>query len=228
MIGITEIKPLVPRKVGNSLTPVLVNRLNTADADPFIQETIENIFRGYVGLLSEFNYGIEEYIDASIFVGYKFHGFTNLDAFKRTFPQKYNNYILNGTDSTQIAAIASGYSKRGVVSKLIEQSMSKMWVLNMDNYQKAIDVQVELMQNAKSEKVRCDAANSVLTHLGKPKDTITNNHINIDLREHTGLADLKDELADLAQQQLNIMNMGVSAKEIIEINPMLDKEEQDD
>ena len=44
MIGITEIKPLVPRKVGNSLTPVLVNKLNTADADPFIQETIENIF----------------------------------------------------------------------------------------------------------------------------------------------------------------------------------------
>ncbi len=228
MLGISEIKPLVPRKIGNSLTPVLINRLNTADSDQFIQETIENIFKGYIGLLSEFNYGIEEYIDASIFVGYKFHGFTNLDAFKRTFPKKYNNYIINGADSKQVAAIAAGYSRRGVVSKLIEQSMSKMWVLNMDNFQKAIDVQVDLMQNAKSEKVRCDAANSVLTHLGKPRDTITNNHINIDLREHTGLADLKDELAELAQQQLNIINMGVSAKEIIEINPMVDKENKDD
>jgi len=228
MIGITEIKPLLPRKIGNSLTAVLINKLNTADSDHFIQETIENIFKGYIGLLSEFNYGIEEYINASIFVGYKFHGFTNLDAFKRTFPKKYNDYILNGADSKQIAAIASGYSKRGVVSKLIEQSMSKMWVLNMDNYQKAIDVQVELMQNAKSEKVRCDAANSVLTHLGKPKDTITNNHINIDLREHTGLADLKDELAELAQQQLSMINMGVSAKKIIEVNPMINKEDRDD
>lgn len=228
MIGITEIKPLLPRKIGNSLTAVLISRLNTADSDHFIQETIENIFKGYVGLLSEFNYGIEEYINASIFVGYKFHGFTNLDAFKRTFPKKYNDYILNGADSKQIATIASGYSKRGVVSKLIEQSMSKMWVLNMDNYQKAIDVQVELMTSAKSEKVRCDAANSVLTHLGKPKDTITNNHINIDLREHTGLADLKDELADLAQQQLSMINMGMSAKEIIEVNPMINKEDEDD
>ncbi|MCZ2128615.1 MAG: hypothetical protein LC099_12725 [Anaerolineales bacterium] len=228
MLGISEIKPLVPRKIGNRLTPVLINRLNTADSDQFIQETIENIFRGYLGLLSEYNYGMEEYIDASIFVGYKFHGFTNLDSFKRTFPKRYNSYILNGADSKEVASIAAGYSRRGVVSKLIEQSMSKMWVLNMDNFQKAIDVQVDLMQNAKSEKVRCDAANSVLTHLGKPKDTITNNHINIDLREHTGLADLKDELADLAQQQLNIINMGISAKEIIEINPMVDKENKDD
>lgn len=228
MIGISEIKPLVPRKIGNSLTPVLINRLNTADSDQFIQETIENIFRGYLGLLSEYNYGMEEYIDASIFVGYKFHGFTNLDSFKRTFPKKYNSYILNGADSKEVASIAAGYSRRGVVSKLIEQSMSKMWVLNMDNFQKAIDVQVDLMQNAKSEKVRCDAANSVLTHLGKPRDTITNNHINIDLREHTGLADLKDELAELAQQQLNIINMGVSAKKIIEINPMVDKENKND
>lgn len=227
MIGITEIKPLVPKKVGNSLTPVLINRLNTADKDSFIQETIENIFRGYLGLLSEYNYGMEEYIDASIFVGYKFHGYTNIDSFKRTFPQRYNSYILNGADTKEVAAIASGYSRRGVVSKLIEQSMSKMWVLNMDNYQAAIDVQVELMQNAKSEKVRCDAANSVLTHLGKPRDTIVNNHINVDLREHTGLADLKDELAELAQQQLNMINQGISAKKIIEVNPLTDKEKGD-
>ena len=227
MIGITEIKPLVPRKMGNSLTPVMINRLNTADKDSFIQETIENIFRGYLGLLSEYNYGMEEYIDASIFVGYKFHGYTNLDSFKRTFPQRYNNYILNGADTKEVAAIASGYSRRGVVSKLIEQSMSKMWVLNMDNYQAAIDVQVDLMKNAKSEKVRCDAANSVLTHLGKPRDTIINNHVNVDLREHTGLTDLRDELAELAQQQLNMINQGISAKEIIEVNPLTDKEKED-
>lgn len=48
-------------------------------------------------------------------------------------------------------------------------------------YQKAINVQADLMSNANSEMVRMQAANSILTHLAKPKEV--GPLINLDLRE---------------------------------------------
>lgn len=226
-ISASEIKPLVPRKTQKDVTPALVGRLNTVDSDKTIKETIHNVFRGYIGLLSEFDFRLNDFVDACIFTGYKFHGFTNVDAFIRTFPRKYQKYMAHGADMRHIAVVASGYARRGVVSKVIEQAMSKMWVLNLDVYQEAINTQAELMRNAKSEKVRCDAANSILTHLAKPKDTITNNHVNIDLRQHVGLEELKESLKDLADNQLKLIGSGVATKDVVEIG-ISPKKDSDD
>jgi len=50
--------------------------------------------------------------------------------------------------------------------------------------------------------------------LAKPKDT--NPLINIDLRENSGMTELKDALAAMAKQQQSLINSGVSTKSIAE------------
>ncbi|WP_211259246.1 hypothetical protein, partial [Dyella japonica] len=47
-------------------------------------------------------------------------------------------------------------------------------IVNQDLFQEALNHQAWLMKNATSEKVQCGAANSILTHLQKPKDAVTN------------------------------------------------------
>ena len=62
----------------------------------------------------------------------------------------------------------TSYNKNKLVNLILEQSMIPSWVLNQDMYQKALNVQCELMLTANSEKVS-DAANSILTHLKPPQ-----------------------------------------------------------
>lgn len=68
------------------------------------------------------------------------------------------------------------------------------------------------MHNAVSEKVRTDAANSLLTHLKKPE--VKEFQINMDVRDSSGMNELKDALRDMAASQMDAINRGVSTKEI--------------
>lgn len=90
--------------------------------------------------------------------------------------------------------------------------MVPTWVLNQDIYQKAINTQAELMTTANSEMVRMQAANSILQHLAKPKEA--GPLVNIDMRESSGMNELKDALQRLAQQQQDLIKSGVETKEI--------------
>ena len=73
------------------------------------------------------------------------------------------------------------------------------------------------MIHAQSEKVRCDAANSILTHLAKPKEA--GPLINLDMRQDTGMNELKDLLTSLARKQRDMIQEGsVSTREIAEQN----------
>ena len=68
------------------------------------------------------------------------------------------------------------------------------------------------MVNAQSELVRSNAANSILTHLAKPKEA--GPLINLDMRETSGMNELRDALAQMAQQQKELIAAGVPTKEI--------------
>jgi ethanolamine utilization protein EutA (predicted chaperonin) len=68
------------------------------------------------------------------------------------------------------------------------------------------------MYNAQSEMVRTTAANSILTQLQKPKDI--GPLLNIDMRETSGMAEMKDMLTKLATAQIDAIAAGVSTKAI--------------
>jgi hypothetical protein len=68
------------------------------------------------------------------------------------------------------------------------------------------------MVNAQSELVRTNAANSILTHLAKPKEVA--GKLTIAMEETNGMKELTDLMRQLAQKQLGAIERGVSAKEI--------------
>ena len=90
---------------------------------------------------------------------------------------------------------------------ILEQSLIPSWVLNQDLYQKAINVQAELMMTANSEKVRSDAANSLLNHLRPPE--VQKVELDIGVKPNNMLEDLKNSLFDLAAQQQKVIEAGV-------------------
>ena len=57
-----------------------------------------------------------------------------------------------GKNAKDISSFVTSYNKNKLVNLILEQSMIPSWVLNQDMYQKALNVQCELMLTANSEK----------------------------------------------------------------------------
>lgn len=202
----------LPTNFKNSVTQELVDTINNVTQDQLLAESFRENFISYSGVMKDGKFKVHDYLNAVQYVTYKHMGYSNKDAYFKTFPNRQAELVARGTSEKDISAYVSAYHRGKLVNLIMEQSLVPVWIVNQDNYQKAINVQVELMNTAVSEKVRCDAANSILTHLAKPKDQVTN--INLDLRENSGLTDLKNTLEALAQKQIEAIQGGTSTKEI--------------
>lgn len=214
-ITIDTIQKVLPSRLKSAVTPSLVQRINNISSDPVLNEQIRNNILGYTSVLQEGKYKTEEYVNAVIYVSYKLMGYTNLDSYIKTFPQRYQVLVSKGASSKDIAAYVTMYNKGKLVNKIFEQTMVPTWVLNQDIYQKAINVQAEIMMTSNSDKVRSMAADSLLNHLSKPEKA--GPLVNIDMSNNTGLDDLKETICKLAEMQQDLIKSGkASTKEIAE------------
>lgn len=78
-----------------------------------------------------------------------------------------------------------------------------------------------------SPKVRVEAASTLLTHLAKPKETGAVAQINLDLRDTSGVSEMRKMLAEMAEQQQKLIMQGVTAKELAAQKLVLDVESKD-
>jgi hypothetical protein len=140
-------------------------------------------------------------------------GCTNIEAYTKAFPDKYNRFVQQGVAAKDIASYVTAYKKSKLVNLIYEQTLIPSYVLNQDLYQKALNVQAELMTSANSEKVRCDAANSLLTHLKMPETQKV--ELEIGVKEDSSIAALRATTLELARQQRLMMESGaMNAQEI--------------
>ena len=203
----------LPGNLKSAATDQLADMINQISADPLIAEQIKDNFLSYTSVLKEGKFKVEDYLNAVAYCSYKLMGDSNQDAYFKTFPQRYANLVAAGRTPKEISAYVAAYAKGQLVNKIMEQTLVPSWVLNQHMYQAALNTQFKLMTNEDvSPKVRSDAADSLLTHLAKPKEA--GPLINIDMGETSGMNELKDALARMAQQQQVLINAGVSTKEI--------------
>ena len=228
LITVDVLKKALPSNLRVNATEELADRINNVTTDPILAEQIRENFLGYTRVLQDGKYKTDDYLNAVTYVSYKLMGDTNKDAYLKTFPQRYQQLMAQGRTEKEISAYVSAYSKGKLVNAILEQSLVPSWVLNQDLFQKAINVQADLMLTATSEKVRTDAANSLLTHLAKPKEA--GPLVNIDMREASGMGELRETLTQLARQQADLIASGISpktiaAQNIIEAEPIATKNE---
>tara|TARA_B100000953_G_scaffold330_1_gene337 strand:+ start:657 stop:1430 length:774 start_codon:yes stop_codon:yes gene_type:complete len=166
----------------------------------------------YSSVLSTGKYSLAAYVNAIKFVSLKLMGDKSSVAYSKVFPDRYQNLIDKGASASYIASFADNYSKTGLITKIMEQTMVPTHILNAGVYQEAINVQAELMHTAKSELVRQKAAESLMSNLTAP----TAAKVEIDIGYSNDVVDdLRATTKALAQQQLKmILNGQSSAKEV--------------
>ena len=213
-LTVQQVEQALPPNLKNVVTQAYVDQINNIVSDPLVAEQVRNNFISYTSVLRDGKFKTDDYLHAVTYVSFKLMGMSNQDAYFKTFPQRHANLVAKGTSSKDISTYVSAYNRGKLVNLILEQSLVPTWVLNADVYQKAINTQADLMVNAQSELVRTQAANSILTHLAKPKET--GPLINLDLRENSGLNELKGLLQQVAERQVQAIQAGVSPKDIAE------------
>lgn len=221
-----DVKRALPQHLRASVTQAMADTLNNISADPIMAENIRDNFVGYSVILKEGKFKTEDYIHAVAYVSYKLMGYTNEDAYARTFPSRYSALLAKGTSKKDISAYVSAFHRGKLVNLIMEQSLVPTWVLNQDTFQKAINVQVELMTTAASEKVRTDAANSILNHLKKPESK-GDFQINLNTPESSGMKEMREMLGQLASQQQDLIKQGQMKTIDVAASRLIPKEEDD-
>ncbi len=217
MLTKEAVQRAMPTNLKNNVTDSLVDTINNITTDELVAEQIRNNFISYTGVLKEGKFKTEDYLSAVTFVSYRLMGHTNKDAYYKTFPQRYADLKAKGASDKDISAYVTAYSKGKLVNLILEQTLVPSWVLNADIYQKAINTQASIMNDPDvCSRDRVAAANSILTHLTKPKEA--GPLLNIDMRETSGVNELRDLLGRLATQQRDMIGNGTSVKDIAASN----------
>lgn len=203
----------VPPNLKNAVSDDLVDRLNAITSDQILAEEVRNNFISYASVLREGKFKLEDYLNAVTYVSHRLNGDTQHDAYFKTFPSRYQNLMALGKTPKEISNYVAMFNKGKLVQKIQEQTLTPAWVMNQDMFQAALNTNYQIMMDDDvSPKVRVEAANSLLTHLQKPKEVTP--AVNIDLRESSGLSELKKALGQLATQQQQLIEQGGSTRDV--------------
>ena len=220
MLQAQDIVKALPSNLRTAVTPQFVAKVNAVSTDPEFAEQVRDNFISYASVMRDGKFKTDDYLAAVVYVSHKLLGDTNEVAYSKTFPTRYNLLVSQGKSKKDISSYVHAYAKGKLVNLIWEQTLVPSWVLNQDVHQAAINHLAKLMVGSASEKVQCEAATALLTHLGKPKETGL--QINIGSVESSGMAEMRDQLAKMAEVQQQLISMGVettaiAAHQIIDI-----------
>jgi hypothetical protein len=207
-LTLEQFRDVLPKQVRGAISDTLIDAVNDAISNSELRENFRDNLLSYTSVMKDGKFKIESYINAVKYVSLKLLGSSNVDAYLKTFPDKHQWFISQGTSAKDISAYVAAYNKTKLVNLIFAQTLVPFHVLNADLYQKALNVQSELMYNAKSEKVRSDAAKSIMEAL-KPPEVVK---MELDVKDDNSmLAELRQTMVELAAMQHKNIELGISS-----------------
>lgn len=204
------VRQCLPRHLSSSATEELTDKLNNIAADPVFGRTIRENFISYSRILGEGRFKLEDYLSAVVYVSYKLMGYSNDDAYIRTFPERYQVLVEKGVDTQTRSAYVAAFHRGKLVNLIMEQTLIPVHVLYQDVQMESIRTLTKLMRTASSERIQMESAATLMQHLKAPEDKQIN--LNISTQESEGMLELKGLLQNLAAGQMATIKQGVPAK----------------
>jgi len=210
-ITIDLLRQALPRAHRNMATPELVERMNQA-ASGEMGDILRESFLGYMDVLQEGKFKLDDYLNAVKYVSYKVMGKSNRTAYSLVFPDRFVRLMADATLHEEIDSYVTAYNKGKLVNLILAQTMTPTHVLNQDMFQKALNVQMDLALTARSEMVRSQAANSILTVLKVPETAKIK--IDVNVKNDNSIEMLQEMMARVASEQLGLIAQGVPLQAI--------------
>jgi hypothetical protein len=205
-LTLDQFKQVLPAKMKKSVNQELLDRINSTLEHPETLAILRENMLSYTHVIQDGRFKLDSYVNAVKYCSFKFMGDTNRKAYIRTFPDKYTQFMADGVSEKDIASYYTAYNKSKLVTMIMEQALVPTHILNNHLYQDALNVQADLMMTATSEKVRCDAANSLLVNLKPPENKKT--EINLGIEQSSVIEDYQQAMVLMVRKQKELIEAG--------------------
>lgn len=217
MLTKEDFQSALPKRLKGLINDPMVDQLNTVlSSDVEAQERYRENLISYTSVLKEGKFRLSNYVDAVRFITFRMMGEDVLSSWGKTFPERYKHHVSRGIPTKDLHSYASAYNRTKLVSSIIEQTLVPVHILNADYFQKALNVQVEIMMDTNvSPKVRSDAADSVMNRTKAPESKKL--ELEVSTQNDGVIADLNRAMNSLAEQQKMMIQEGLgNAKQLAE------------
>ncbi len=218
-----QFKMVLPPALKKNVNPDLMDHINNTLSDPEHLEAFKDNLIGFTNILQMGRFKIFNYVNAVKYVSLKLTDMTNKDAYIKTFPDKYTEFVAKGLKQNVVASYISSYHKSKLVMLLFEQTLIPSYITNAPVLQEAINVQADLMMHAKSELVRSNAAACLIKELKPPEKTQV--ELDIGPVQDTVIDNYKTILTKMVRVQQDMIKSGGNVKAIANASVRLDPKE---
>ena len=222
-LTLDQLRGCVPLSIRKNIKQNMVDLVNSNCDDVDERNTFRDNILTFASVLQEGKWKFEDYICAVKYVSHKLLGDGNSMAWAKVFPDRYQRLVDKGASSKVISAHTTQYNGTDLVSKIVERTLSPVWITNCDILQEAINVQATLMRGAKSETVRHKAAANLIENLKRPENIQVD--LNVGVSNDT-VEDLRNVTRALAQQQKMMIEQGHATASDIAGSEIIKREEE--
>lgn len=223
-LTIHQLRACAPLSLRKAITPNIVKLVNSEIDDSEAHEEFRDHVVSWIDVMQYGKWKIKDYVNACKYVTHKLLGSTQQSSWVKTFPDRYQRMVDNGSSDKQISSAVSLYNRGDLVIRITERTLPPIHILNSDLLQEAINVQAHLMRHAKSETVRMKASATLIENLKAPESVKVD--LNVGVSNDT-LEDLRQITRGLAVEQKKMIESGaMSPRQIAEMSVIRKKDEE--
>ena len=222
MLALESVRKLVPKNQRTLITQEFLDKLEASVSDSLVAEQFKENFVTYLNVLSKGKYKMEDYINAVKYVSFKLLGYSNINAYIATFPERYERLKAEG--QTQIEAFVSMYNKNKLVMQIYEQTIVPSYVLNAPMHQQALNtLAAMIIDDDVRGMTKVKACEAILQYTKQPD--IVKGELTIGIEQSDTINDLREiteNLADTYREKKKKKGMklkDVAEADIIDITP---------
>ena len=114
----------LPRALKKTVTPELIDGINKLLAEPGMRENLKDNLLSYTGVMKDGRFKIGQYVAAVKYVSHKLLGASNIEAYAKTFPDRFQRLVDEGAEGKTISSYATAFNKTKLVTlKVLTQAM---------------------------------------------------------------------------------------------------------
>lgn len=214
MLALESVRKLVPKNQRTLITQEFLDKLEASVNDSLVAEQFKENFVTYLNVLSKGKYKMEDYINAVKYVSFKLLGYSNINAYIATFPERYERLKAEG--QTQIEAFVSMYNKNKLVMQIYEQTIVPSYVLNAPMHQQALNtLAAMIVDDDVRGMTKVKACEAILQYTKQPD--VVKGELTIGIEQSDTINDLREITENLADTyKMMLEKKGMKLKDIAE------------
>ena len=174
----------------------------------------EDMVITHLDVFGKMNSSFTEYVKACQFVSYYYNEHNQLESYKMTFPDRYQEMIDAKTSEKNMKTRASVYFRGALVQSLIKQSAVALGVFYAGYSHKAVQKLFNLMESSGSDRIQMESADKLLGHL-KEVGVKSQMDLNVNVTHKTDfIGDIQGAMALMMNKQKAMIEAGMDLKTV--------------